>query len=44
LHPKAAKDDFNNKFFSIFGEHYLVGYGNGAPALEAWAAANPLKV
>lgn len=34
----------NNKYFSIYGENYLVGYGNGAPALEAWAAANPLKV
>lgn len=34
----------SNKYFSIFGEHYFVGYGNGAPALEAWAAANPLKV
>ena len=34
----------NNGYFSIFGEHYLVGYGSGAPALEAWAAANPLKV
>jgi hypothetical protein len=33
-----------NPYFSIFGEHYLVGYGSGAPALEAWAAANPLKV
>ena len=33
-----------NSYFSIFGEHYLVGYGSGAPALEAWAAANPLKV
>ena len=34
----------SNRYFSIFGEHYLVGYGAGAPALEAWAAANPLKV
>jgi poly(3-hydroxybutyrate) depolymerase len=34
----------SNNFFSIFGENYLVGYGNGAPALEAWAVANPLKV
>ncbi len=34
----------SNNYFSIFGEHYLVGYGNGGPALEAWAAANPLKV
>ena len=34
----------SNRYFSIFGEHYLVGYGRGAPALEAWAAANPLKV
>jgi hypothetical protein len=42
--PKAAKDDFNNRFFSIFGEHYLVGYKSGAPALEAWAAAYPLRV
>lgn len=33
-----------NSYFSIFGEHYLVGYDYGAPVLEAWAAANPLKV
>ncbi|WP_194610342.1 hypothetical protein [Clostridium vitabionis] len=33
-----------NTFFSVFGEHYLVGYGSGAPALEAWAAANPTRV
>jgi poly(3-hydroxybutyrate) depolymerase len=34
----------SNNYFSIFGENYLVGYGAGAPALEAWAVANPLKV
>lgn len=34
----------SNSYFSIFGEHYFVGYGAGAPALEAWAVANPLKV
>ncbi|MFF5291023.1 PHB depolymerase family esterase [Paractinoplanes globisporus] len=34
----------SNNYFSIFGENYFVGYGNGAPALEAWAVANPLKV
>ncbi|GAA2853300.1 PHB depolymerase family esterase [Actinoplanes cyaneus] len=33
-----------NNYFSIFGESYLVGYGAGAPVLEAWAVANPLKV
>ncbi|MDD6212195.1 MAG: hypothetical protein PUB22_03470, partial [Clostridiales bacterium] len=33
-----------NKYFSIFGENYLVGYGKGSSALEYWAAANPLKV
>lgn len=33
-----------NLYFSIFGLHYLVGYGSGAPALEAWAAAFPLRV
>lgn len=33
-----------NSYFSIFGEHYLVGYGAGGPALEAWAAAHPLRV
>ena len=33
-----------NSYFSIFGEHYLVGYGAGAPALEAWAATRPLRV
>ena len=33
-----------NSYFSIFGEHYFVGYAAGAPALEAWAVANPLRV
>jgi poly(3-hydroxybutyrate) depolymerase len=33
-----------NVYFSIFGLHYLVGYDAGAPALEAWAAAFPLRV
>ncbi|MFG2004008.1 hypothetical protein ACGFNU_33110 [Spirillospora sp. NPDC048911] len=33
-----------NVHFSIFGLHYLVGYGAGAPPLEAWAAAFPLRV
>ena len=34
----------SNSYFSIFGEHYFVGYGGGAPALEAWAVAHPLRV
>ncbi|MEV4349975.1 PHB depolymerase family esterase [Actinoplanes sp. NPDC049596] len=34
----------NNRYFTIFGLHYLVGYGAGAPALEAWALAHPLRV
>ena len=34
----------NNKYFSIFGLHYFVGYGKGGAALEAWATANPLFV
>jgi poly(3-hydroxybutyrate) depolymerase len=34
----------SNRYFSIFGEHYLVGYGAGAPALEAWSVAHPLRV
>ncbi|MFI5889841.1 hypothetical protein ACIA5D_06935 [Actinoplanes sp. NPDC051513] len=34
----------NNRYFSIFGLHYLIGYGGGAPALEAWALAHPLRV
>ncbi|MDW7670616.1 MAG: hypothetical protein SCK57_06185 [Bacillota bacterium] len=34
----------SNSYFSIFGEHYLVGYAEGAPPLEAWAVANPLRV
>ncbi|MFF4271815.1 hypothetical protein [Streptomyces sp. NPDC001536] len=34
----------SNRYFSIFGEHYVVGYGTGAPALEAWAVAHPLRV
>lgn len=33
-----------NNYFSIYGEHYFVGYGGGGPALEAWAVANPLVV
>ena len=33
-----------NSYFSIFGENYFVGYGAGAPVLEAWAVANPVKV
>ena len=34
----------SNRYFSIFGLHYLVGYGFGAPPLEAWAVAHPLRV
>ncbi|MEU4560560.1 hypothetical protein AB0F72_19455 [Actinoplanes sp. NPDC023936] len=34
----------NNRYFSIFGLHYLVGYGLGAAPLEAWAVAHPLRV
>jgi poly(3-hydroxybutyrate) depolymerase len=34
----------SNGYFSIFGLHYLVGYGAGAAALEAWAVAHPLRV
>lgn len=34
----------SNRYFSIFGLHYLVGYGGGGPALEAWAVAHPLRV
>lgn len=33
-----------NQYYSIFGEHYLVGYDGGAAALERWAAVNPLRV
>jgi poly(3-hydroxybutyrate) depolymerase len=33
-----------NNYFSIFGEHYLAGYGGGAAPLEAWAVAHPLRV
>ncbi|MDK9712041.1 PHB depolymerase family esterase [Acidaminobacter sp.] len=40
----ALKFYSGNSYFSIYGEHYFVGYGDGAPALEAWAAANPLRV
>lgn len=28
-------------YFSTYGMNYFVGYGGGAPALEAWAANNP---
>ena len=42
---QAAMSFFqNNRYFSIFGLHYLVGYGRGGPALEAWAVAHPLRV
>jgi poly(3-hydroxybutyrate) depolymerase len=34
----------SNRYFSIYGLHYLVGYDAGAPALEAWAVAHPLRV
>lgn len=34
----------SNRYFSIFGLHYFVGYGAGAPALEGWAVAHPLRV
>ena len=34
----------SNKYFSVYGENYLVGYGLGGSALERWAASNPLKV
>ncbi len=41
----AAMDFYqSNRYFSIYGLHYLVGYGAGAPALEAWAVAHPLRV
>ena len=30
--------------FSTFGEFYLVGYGQGAAALEIWSAENPIFV
>ncbi len=33
-----------NDFFSVFGISYLAGYGSGGSALEAWAAAHPLRV
>ncbi|MEV6487634.1 PHB depolymerase family esterase [Actinoplanes sp. NPDC051633] len=42
---EAAMSFFqNNRYFSIFGLHYLVGYARGGPALEAWAVAHPLRV
>ena len=34
----------SNGYFSIFGEHYLVGYDGGATALEGWAVEFPLRV
>ena len=33
-----------NDYFSIFGISYLIGYGGGGTALEAWSAAHPLLV
>lgn len=41
-----AAMDFHqsNGYYSIFGEHYLVGYAGGAAPLEWWAAARPLRV
>ena len=34
----------NGKYYSAFTYDYLVGYGEGAPALQLWAAQNPLKM
>jgi hypothetical protein len=34
----------SNGYYSIFGEHYLVGYDGGAAPLEAWALEFPLRV
>ncbi|WP_028661200.1 alpha/beta hydrolase family esterase [Nocardioides insulae] len=33
-----------NGYYSIFGEHYLVGYDAGAAPLERWAGTYPLRV
>jgi hypothetical protein len=42
---RAVMDFYSeNDYFSIFGISYLMGYGGGGTALEAWAAGNPLMV
>lgn len=34
----------SGKYYSAFTYDYLVGYAEGAPALQLWAAQNPLKM
>ncbi|MDD6213036.1 MAG: hypothetical protein PUB22_07865, partial [Clostridiales bacterium] len=41
---KSCRNSSNIGVFSTFGEYYLVGYGEGAAPLEAWAAQNPIFV
>ncbi|WP_349167940.1 DUF4214 domain-containing protein, partial [Hominifimenecus microfluidus] len=41
---RGCKNANNVMVFSTFGEFYFAGYGEGAPALERYAAANPILV
>ena len=41
---KSGNNAHGQNVFSTFGEFYLVGYGEGAAALEMWAAENPIFV
>ena len=41
---KSGNNEAGINVFSTFGEFYLAGYGEGAAALELWAAANPIFV
>ena len=41
---KSGSNIHSQNVFSTFGEFYLVGYGQGAAALELWAAENPIFV
>lgn len=34
----------SGKYYSAFTYNYVVGYGEGAPVLQLWAAQNPLKM
>ena len=41
---KSGNNIHSQNVFSTFGEFYLVGYGQGAAALEVWSAENPIFV
>lgn len=41
MNAAKAYHSGNGKYFTTFGEFYLVGYGEGVAPLQAWAAENP---